>query len=110
VQTTHSFSRPDLSIASPVSPSRIRASTVSAPIVPVPEARSIAFSPGKHGGTSGGDIFESTEDHNESLNADPARPTPEVQQPETLEQLPIEIQSLTERYGGSDARFECVLC
>jgi len=97
VQTLRSFSRPDSTFSNPTSPTRIRASTISTPIVAVPEAKPFSLSPEDLGHGKKNDIFENTEEAFDPLDADASQAHPELQQPETLEQLPIEIQTLTER-------------
>jgi len=97
VQTLRSFSRPDSTFSNPSSPTRTRASTISTPIVAVPEARPFSLSPEELGRGKKGDVFENSEESFDPLDEDAAQSHPELQQPETLEQLPIEIQTLTDR-------------
>ena len=88
-----------MSSDSPSTPSRSRASTITAPIVPVPEARQLILSPEDPGKKKKGDIFENIDESNDALDAELGNSVSEHQKPEPLDQLPIEIQSITERLG-----------
>lgn len=98
-QTLHvskSFSRMEPSQNSPISPSRTRASTIQASAIPaVPEAREIPTSPEVAGKTAKGDVFESQE---EDGKVEPETDGPDLQLPETFDELPIEIRSIAERF------------
>ena len=97
-QISRSFSRPEMSSDSPTTPSRSRASTITAPIVPVPEARQLILSPEDASKRKKGDIFENTDESNDALDAELDSAISEPSKPESLDQLPIEIQSISERY------------
>ncbi|PNS20787.1 hypothetical protein CAC42_2718 [Sphaceloma murrayae] len=101
VQTARSFQRFEPPAAGPDSPSRPRSNTVHTPsIALVPEARELALPPEEEGKIKIGDIFEASDHHEHESTAikelEPGRPV--VAQVETLEQLPIEIRSFTERF------------
>lgn len=97
LQTSRSFSRLEPPPVNTASPTRTRASTIQTPVIAsVPEARQIDVYPEGQGEPKSSDIFETSEQHDDSLDTD--LNGPRLQQPETLEQLPIEIRSLTERY------------
>lgn len=99
LHVTRSFSRLESPHSSPLSPSRTRASTIQTPVIAsVPEARYISGSPEDHGPFRSGDIFETADDEDDHGLGIRSSIIPELKQPETLEQLPIEIRSLTERF------------
>jgi len=86
-----------MSVDSPSTPSRSRASTITAPIVSVPEARQLILSLEDADQRKRGDIFENTDESNDALDAELNSAVSEPSKPESLDQLPIEIQSITER-------------
>ncbi|KAM0714307.1 hypothetical protein Q7P37_010094 [Cladosporium fusiforme] len=77
---------------------RKRANTTQVSGIPsIPEARPIDASPDLAGKDARADIFENREDEdNEASETDTA--APELNLPSTLDELPIEIRSLTERF------------
>ncbi|KAF4550964.1 VPS9b-like protein [Elsinoe fawcettii] len=100
VQTTRSFQRFESAPNDPMSPNRTRANTVHTPTITlVPEARQLSLSPEDHGKVKTGDIFEASQQHDDSVEApDSQAGKPQKPQVETLEQLPIEIRSFADRF------------
>ncbi|KAK8192499.1 hypothetical protein M8818_007668 [Zalaria obscura] len=97
LHSSRSFTRLESPQASPAS-SRTRASTIGTAIPSIPEARRIPPSAEEQGRRKG-DIFESLDEHEEHPDPEPITPSrPEVQLPETFDQLPIEIRNLTDRF------------
>lgn len=99
LHVSRSFTRLESPQKAPDSPSRMRASTIQTPTIhTVPEARSIHLPPSNATESKIGDIFESVEedgDHPDPALAKTAET--EVEAPQTFDQLPIEIRSLSER-------------
>ncbi|KAF2425313.1 hypothetical protein EJ08DRAFT_736774 [Tothia fuscella] len=93
-QSTKSFSRFDSTTPSPPRP-RSRATTLQGAI-PESDFTTAALPPARSDGKSG-DIFSTTSDGVVGSPISEA-PSPLVGQPETFEELPIEIRSLTERF------------
>lgn len=97
LQTSHSFSRMQ---DTPQSPSRLRASTTSG-ITPVPEAKPTPVSPEDVGKQHKGDVFETHEEEEEDEHdTEDGESTASLalKLPSTIDELPIEIRSLTERF------------
>jgi hypothetical protein len=77
---------------------RKRANTTQVSGIPsIPEARPIDAGPGLFGHDSTKDVFENHEDE-ENNASELDTPTPELNLPGTLDELPIEIRSMTERF------------
>lgn len=106
LHTSRSFTRLESPHRSnPASPTRIRASTIQTPVIKsIPELAHPLGAVGR-----GGDIFESTDDQDGQVDNDsPSSAQPELQHPETFEQLPIEIRSYAERCASnSDLLSSC---
>jgi hypothetical protein len=96
LQNTKSFSRLESPTRTPQQP-RSRASTLQGTIPEVEYAQNAALPPVQGDGTT--DIFSSMVEDGGPLVSSPQleSPSPVVKQPETFEELPIEIRSLTER-------------
>ena len=96
LHTSKSFTRLD-TVPTQHPLSRSRASTLQGPPVPpVPEIlypKNVSLSPEETAVPPAGDIFASQEDEEEQDNIR------ELAVPDSFEDLPIEIRSLTERYG-----------
>jgi hypothetical protein len=92
LHTSKSFTR--LETASAKDPlSRSRASTLQGPPVPsILDPLKQKLAPGSEDGLDDGDVFTTHEDTEEES-------APELGLPDTFEELPIEIRSLTERYN-----------
>jgi hypothetical protein len=101
LQTSKSFTR--LETAPAKDPlSRSRASTLQGPPVPsILDPLKQKLAPGSEDGHDDGDVFTTQEDAGEAS-------APEPGLPDTFEELPIEIRSLTERYDP-DTAFHRVL-
>ncbi|GAB7350588.1 hypothetical protein MBLNU459_g1160t2 [Dothideomycetes sp. NU459] len=97
---SRSFTRLESPKKNPDSPSRSRASTIQTPTIhTVPEARDIRLTLNDGADPRGGDIFERTEDDDEHPVPELAKATEgEAEAPQTFDQLPIEIRSLSERF------------
>lgn len=77
---------------------RKRANTTQVAGIPsIPEARSIDPDTEAFGKDEKKDVFENRED-DENEPSEPETPAPELKLPNTLDELPIEIRSLTERF------------
>lgn len=98
LHTSRSFTRME-SPSSPSSP-RKRASTIQVSgIASIPEARPIDHSPERSGKSPKKDVFEHEDD--EHATPEPDTPAPELQLPSKMDELPIEIRSMTERFLDS---------
>ncbi|KAK4993163.1 hypothetical protein LTR50_000649 [Elasticomyces elasticus] len=94
LHVSKSFTRLESPQSSPLQ--RSRASTLQTGMIStIPEARDIDLPPEKDGRPNKGDIFDS-EEH--EVGSDQAGDETKVKTPETFDQLPIEIRSLTERF------------
>lgn len=94
---SRSFTRMDSPSSTPSSP-RKRANTTQVSGIPsIPEARSIDPSAELFGSDSKADVFENRDDE-EHEASEPGTPAPELSLPSTLDELPIEIRSMTERF------------
>jgi hypothetical protein len=97
LHTSRSFTRMESPPSTASSP-RKRANTTQVSGIPsIPEARPIDAGPGLFGHDSTKDVFENHEDE-ENNASEPDTPTPELNLPGTLDELPIEIRSMTERF------------
>lgn len=77
---------------------RKRAQTTLSGIPSIPEARPIDASPELFGKDSRADVFENRDDDEEHETPEPDTPAPELNLPSTLDELPVEIRSMTERF------------
>ena len=97
LHTSRSFTRMESPPSTASSP-RKRANTTQVSGIPsIPEARPIDPGPESFGNDSRADVFENREDE-ENDTSEPDTPAPELNLPSTLDELPIEIRSLTERF------------
>jgi hypothetical protein len=69
-------------------------------IASIPEARPIDANSDLFGSDSKADVFENRDDDGKEA-AEPDTPAPEINLPGTLDELPIEIRSMTERFLDS---------
>ena len=96
LHTSRSFTRMESPPSTASSP-RKRANTTQVSGIPsIPEARSIDPDT-EASGKNEKDVFENHEDE-ENEGSEPDTPAPELKLPNTLDELPIEIRSLTERF------------
>ncbi|GIZ37442.1 hypothetical protein CKM354_000088800 [Cercospora kikuchii] len=80
------------------SPSRKRASTLREAGIPsIPAARHIATSPELNGQKSSADVFESQEEEHHEETKEGAS-TPGLKVPSTMDELPVEIRTLCDRF------------
>lgn len=93
LHTSRSFTRMESPPSTASSP-RKRANTT---IPSIPEARPIDPSLELSGKDPKVDVFENREDEEDEVS-EPDTPAPELNLPSTLDELPIEIRSLTERF------------
>jgi hypothetical protein len=97
LHTSRSFTRMESPPSTASSP-RKRANTTQVSGIPsIPEARPIDPGPESFGKDSQADVFENREDEDDDTS-EPDTPAPELNLPSTLDELPIEIRSLTERF------------
>lgn len=97
LHTSRSFTRMESPPSTASSP-RKRANTTQVSGIPaIPEARSTDPGSELFGHDSRADVFENRED-DENDTSEPETPAPELNLPGTLDELPIEIRSLTERF------------
>lgn len=95
---SRSFTRMAPSVTDPLSP-RKRASTIAVSGIPaIPEARPIDASPDLRGDRSHSDVFEDGHVDDEHEASELEISTPALNLPSTLDELPIEIRSMTERF------------
>ena len=103
LQTSKSFTRLE-TVPAKDPLSRSRASTIQGPPVPsILDPLKQKLAPGSEDGHDNGDVFTTQEDAEEGS-------APEPGLPDTFEELPIEIRSLTERYGAPILHFHGRLC
>jgi len=103
LQTSKSFTRLETAAPAKSPLSRSRASTLQGPPVPsILDPLKQRLAPESEDGHDDGDVFTTQE------NADEGS-APELGLPDTFEELPIEIRSLTERCDP-DTAFQGVLC
>jgi hypothetical protein len=77
---------------------RKRANTTQVAGIPsIPEARPIDADSELFGSDSKADVFENRDDDGKEAS-EPGTPAPELNLPDTLDELPIEIRSMTERF------------
>lgn len=99
LHASRSFTRMESPSSNPSSP-RKRASTIQVSGIPsIPEARPIDHSPERSGKSPRKDVFEQEDD--EHATPEPDTPGPELQLPSKMDELPIEIKSMTERFLDS---------
>lgn len=96
---SRSFTRLESPQKTPDSPSRLRASTIQNPTIhTIPEARNIGLNITNVTQSKTGDIFESVEEDDSRLDSEHGKAAEaEAEVPQTFDQLPIEIRSLSDR-------------
>ncbi|KAK6434119.1 hypothetical protein LTR95_009702 [Oleoguttula sp. CCFEE 5521] len=95
---SRSFTRMELPTQDPLSP-RKRASTIQVSGIPtIPEARHIDTTSDVPGKSPRSDVFENGHADDEHEASGMETSTPELKLPTALDELPIEIRSLTERF------------
>nr|OQO24361.1 hypothetical protein B0A51_06645 [Rachicladosporium sp. CCFEE 5018] len=95
---SRSFTRMEPPTQDPLSP-RKRASTIQVSGIPtIPEARHIHTAPDMPGKGPRSDVFENGHADDEHEASEMETSTPELKLPTALDELPIEIRSLTERF------------
>ncbi|KAK6432592.1 hypothetical protein LTR95_011242 [Oleoguttula sp. CCFEE 5521] len=95
---SRSFTRMEPPTQDPLSP-RKRASTIQVSGIPtIPEARHIDSTPDVPGKSPRSDVFENGHADDEHEASELEASTPELKLPTALDELPIEIRSLTERF------------
>ena len=97
LHTSRSFTRMESPPSTASSPRKRANTTQVAGIPSIPEARSIDPDTEAFGKDEKKDVFENHED-DENETSEPDTPAPELKLPNTLDELPIEIRSLTERF------------
>lgn len=97
LHTSRSFTRMESPPSTASSPRKRANTTQVAGIPSIPEARSIDPDTEAFGKDEKKDVFENRED-DENETSEPDTPAPELKLPNTLDELPIEIRSLTERF------------
>ncbi|KAL1589081.1 hypothetical protein WHR41_02128 [Cladosporium halotolerans] len=100
LHTSRSFTRMESPSSTPSSPRKRANTTQVSGIASIPEARSIDASPELFGKDSKADVFENRHDE-EDEGSETEVATPELNLPSTLDELPIEIRSMTERFLDS---------
>ena len=97
LHTSRSFTRMESPPSTASSPRKRANTTQVAGIPSIPEARPIDSVNEASGKDEEKDVFENREDDGNEIS-DPDTPAPELKLPNTLDELPIEIRSLTERF------------
>jgi hypothetical protein len=97
LHTSRSFTRMESPPSTASSPRKRAYTTQVAGIPSIPEARSIDPDSEAFGKDEKIDVFENREDEDNEA-PEPDTPAPELKLPNTLDELPIEIRSLTERF------------
>ena len=97
LHTSRSFTRMESPPSTASSPRKRANTTQVAGIPSIPEARPIDADSELFGSDSKADVFENRDDDGKEAS-EPGTPAPELNLPDTLDELPIEIRSMTERF------------
>jgi hypothetical protein len=97
LHTSRSFTRMESPPSTASSPRKRANTTQVVGIASIPEARPIDANSELFGSDSKADVFENREDDGKEVS-EPDTPAPELNLPGTLDELPIEIRSMTERF------------